>query len=137
MLSETQKSDIRLRLGYPDGYRYRDTRLESVLLSLSPEAEVQIASILANLDIVEQQILDAAAAAALGIKRVDEITFKDDIDGISSGFISAKAAGKYLVGRLSIILGTPLNAKTYSGQGYPGDTFEGNGLGAPNFINLG
>lgn len=137
MLSETQKAQIRTYLGYPDGFRYRDTRLESVMDSLSPEAEVQIASILGNLATVDQQVLDAAAAAALGIKRVDEITFKDDVDGISVGFISAKAAGKYLVGRLSIIVGTPINSRAFGSAGYPGDTFEGNGLGAANFINLG
>src|SRR5690554_4155299 len=122
-LTDSQKAQVRLYLGYPDGFRFKHTRLESVMDNLSPEAEVQIASLLTSLAALDTQILNSTAAAAAGVKRVDEITFFDPVNGMNVGFKNGKEAGRYLVGRLSIILGVPINASAFGSGGYPGDSF--------------
>lgn len=123
LLSEQQKSAIRLYLGYPDGFRYRNTRLESVMDNISDEAVKQIESILENLASLDVTIVSSGVVSASGVKRVDEITFFDPINGVNIGFKNGKEAGKWLVGRLSIILGTPINASAFGAAGYPGDSF--------------
>lgn len=138
-LTDSQKSQIRLALGYPDGWRYRNTRLESVMDNVSPQAVTQLTTLLSQLLTVEQQILDAAAAGSDNIKRVDEITFFDPLrNGQTVGFKSGKAAAKYIAARISIILGVPKNADAYGSAGYPGDSFSpggfaGSGGGGMNF----
>lgn len=115
MLSDAAKAQIRTYLGHADQFRLPETRLESVLNSISPEAEDQITAILANLVMVETAIANIDTS---GVSKVDEIHFQDPISGVSVGFISAKAAGRYFAGRLSIILGTPIDADPWSGGGY-------------------
>lgn len=138
-LTTVEKATIRLLLGFPDQFRFRNTRLESILDNISPEAETLIRTQLTSLALVELQITTATAAAASGVKRVDEITFKDDINGLNSGLISAEAAGKLYASRISIILGVPINAGYFGKSGYPGDSFFGSngGSGPGSPINLG
>lgn len=124
-LTATQKAQIRLYLGFPDGFRYRNTRLESVMDNLSPEAELQITALLTSLATVDTQILTGTTTAitASVVKRVDEITFHDPIIGTNLAFKNGKDAGRYLAGRISIILGVPFNTNAFGTSGYPGDDF--------------
>lgn len=134
MLTDTQKAQSRLYLGYPDHFRYKHTRLESVLDNLSPEAEVQVASALASIATVEAAIIDSVDLA--GVKRVDEIWFEN-------GWMRSSQVRKYgrmYVSRLSIIMGVPVYSDVFGTQGYLGDSFSGSGGGARNgggFFGLG
>lgn len=150
MLTATQKAQLRLYLGYPDHFRYKHTRLESVLDNLSAEAEVIVADALAKLAVVEVGVANGAEAAstaisttASGIKRVDDVWFfgpSDASSGSSGGvaFKSLKAAGRFYINRLSIITGVPIYSDVFGSQGYLGDSFSGLG-GRPNggFYRLG
>jgi|CXWL01.1.fsa_nt_gi hypothetical protein len=122
MLSDMQKAQTRLYLGYPDFFRYRHTRLESVLDNLSPDAEVQIAEVLAKIVTVESALLDAGTAGA-GIKRVDEIWFENGTVRTSV----VRRSGRIYVARLSIITGVPVYSDVFGTQGYLGDSFSGLG----------
>lgn len=135
MLTDTQKAQIRLYLGYPDMLRYRHTRLESVLLNLSPEAEVIVAGCLTTLVTVEAAILEAGTSGA-GLKRVDEIWFENGT--VRSSEI--KKTGRQYVSRISITLGVPIYSDVFGSQGYLGDTFSGSGggqRGGAGFYGLG
>lgn len=141
-LTDTQKAQIRLYLGYPDGFRFKHTRLESVLDNLSPEAETLIGTLLTNLATIEARILAGATNTSLsvmmaGLKRVDEIWFETGTtksSTVNAGFQNLKDAGKYYVGRISVITGVPIYSNVFGGGGYLGDDFFP-GLGTP--INLG
>lgn len=130
-LSDDQKASVRMALGYPDGFRQYNTRLESIMDNLSTQGVAKITVLLASLANVELEILESASAAASGVKRVDEITFFDPIvtGGVTIGYKSAQEAARYLVNQISILVGTPINADAYGKQGYPGDTFSGLGQG--------
>lgn len=135
MLTDTQKAQVRLYTGYPDHFRYKHTRLESVLDNLSPEAETQVISALASIAIIEAAILDSIDLS--GLKRVDEIWFEN-------GWIRGsqiRKHGRMYVSRLSIITGVPIYSDVFGTRGYLGDSFSGSGGGAPsgggNFFGLG
>jgi hypothetical protein len=116
-LDATQKAAIRTYLGHPDAYRYKNTRLESILDNLSPEAEVQIGALLESIDAIDTATL--AHVDVDGVQRVDEITFHAPGVRLRSG----ASTMRMLIGRLSIILGVPLFSSFTGGSGYPGDFF--------------
>jgi len=120
MLTETQKAQIRQYLGYPDYFRYKHTRLESVLTNMSNEAEVIIAGVLAQLVAVEAQIVDAIGQA--GVIRVDEIWFEKT--GIQR-ILQMRKQGRMYAARLSIIVGVPIYSDVFGSGGYLGDNFSG------------
>lgn len=124
MLTDSQKAKIRLYLGYPDLFRYKHTRLESVLNNLSIDAESQIADLLGKLETVETAVLDAGTNAA-GVRRVDEIWFETG----SKRATEVRKLGRQYVGRLSIITGVPIYSDVFGTQGYLGDSFSGSGGG--------
>ncbi len=124
MLTETQKQKIRLYLGYPSAWRFKHTRLESVMDSASPEAEVQILEQLSRLEEIEEVILTTAVTAA-GIRRVDEIEFF--ANGVNR--TELQSLGRQYVGRLSIILGVPIDSDCFGRSGYLGDSFSSGGSG--------
>lgn len=134
MLTETQKEQCRVFLGYPDMYRYRHSRLESVLTNLSPEAETMIADVLGKIATVDTALLDAGTNLA-GLKRVDEIWFENGKVRVTI----VVALGRRYVNRLSIILGVPVYSDYFGIRGYVGDSFlPGNGEGTGGgFYNLG
>lgn len=134
MLTDTQKAKIRLYLGYPDHFRYKHTRLESVLTNLSAEAETLVGEILTKLDTVEVQLLDSANTA--GIKRVDEIWFETG----GSRLLGVRKSGRTYAARLSIITGVPIYSDVFGSEGYLGDSFSGLGGrsgGGGGFYGLG
>lgn len=120
MLSPMQKAKIRLFLGYPDHFRYKHTRLESVLDNLSHEAEVQVAELIGKIEEIETQALSAGTVNA-GIKRVDEIWFETGTTRVTT----VRKTGRHYVGRLSILLGVPIYSDYFGGAGYLGDSFSG------------
>lgn len=119
MLTDTQKSAIRLYLGYPDSYRYEHTRLESVLDNVSPTAEVQITALLTQLTELDTKIFVDGTVSA-GVRRIDEIWLNT---GTSPVFDSLSKTGRAFIGRLSTILGVPIQGDYYGRDGYPGDFF--------------
>ena len=134
MISDSSKAQIRLFLGYPDYFRYKDTRLESVLNNLSFDAEDQIAGIITTLQTVDGLLL--AAGKQAGVKRVNEIWFENGWRRIAE----VRKLGRTYVGRLSIIVGVPPYSDYFGTGGYIGDNFSlggrGNGTGG-GFFNLG
>jgi hypothetical protein len=142
MLTLREKSKIRLYLGFPDGFRYKNTRLESILENLSEEAEELIRECLVGLKAVDDGALEVAntvaataSVTAAGIKRVDEIWFETGKTTAgagtqNAGFKTLKDAGKYFAGRLSIIVGVPIANNAFGSGGFGGDGFApGNGGG--------
>lgn len=127
-LTATQKAQIRLYLGYPDQFRYENTRLESILDGgLSAEAETLIGVYLTNLETVEAQILSGSGSPILnaGVKRVDEIWFFGNESGAGGnvGFRDLKDAGRYYANRISIITGVPIYSDAFGKGGYLGDSY--------------
>ncbi len=124
MFTDEQKAKIRLYLGYPDHFRYKHTRLESVVDNLSAEAETIVIDLLAKLETVETAVLDAGINGA-GIRRVDEIWFENG----SKRSSEVKKTGRQYVARISIITGVPIYSDVFGTQGYLGDSFSGSGGG--------
>ncbi len=120
MLSDMQKAQIRLYLGYPDHFRYKHTRLESVLERLSPSAEELVAAALTKLESIEEILVDAGTTGA-GLKRVDEIWFETGTVRTSE----IRRSGRQFVSRISIITGVPIYSDVFGSQGYLGDSFSG------------
>lgn len=149
-LTLREKAKIRLYLGHPDGYRYKNTRLESILDNLSEEAHELLRECLESLAAVEQGAIDVASTiaatatvTAAGIKRVDEIWFETGSSSSSSssgsssgGFSSLKEAGRFFVSRISIITGVPIANNAFGSLGYGGDSFAP-GSGGGGVIPLG
>lgn len=121
--SEAQKAQIRRYLGYPDVFRYANTRLESALdvVGGRPDTQALIESDLTALAVIETQLTNAVASG--GIKKVDEIEFFEI--GQTS---KIRSDGRRICGRLSITLGVPLAGDAFGEQGYGGDEFMGTGF---------
>jgi hypothetical protein len=126
-LTTEQHAKIRLYLGYPDLWRYRDTRLEGILtgIQLSPEAEALISAALTALESVEEQILTGSIGMS-GVKRVDEIEFFAGSRLQTETF----KYGRMYVGRISITLGVPIYSDVFGTTGYLGDKYSAGGLGS-------
>ncbi len=125
MLQLAEKSKIRLYLGYPDEFRYANTRLEGILNKISDEAIDQIRAVLVNVETVNN-LITTIGLMNLGLKRVDEIWFTDGVTQINQ----QRKAGRVYIGQLSIILGVPVYSDYYGTAGYLGDSFSG--LGGAN-----
>lgn len=125
MLQLAEKARIRQLLGYPDEFRYANTRLEGCLNTISDEAIDQARAILALVANVDNLIL-TIGLANIGLKRVDEIWFTDGVTQINQ----QRKAGRIFIGQLSILLGVPTYGDYYGTAGYPGDSFSG--LGGAN-----
>jgi len=135
MLQLAEKARIRQLLGYPDEFRYANTRLESVLTTISDEAVDQARAIVANVATIDT-LISTIGLANIGLKRVDEIWFTDGVTQINQ----QRKAGRIYISQLSILLGVPVYGDYYGSSGYPGDSFSG--LGGRNangsrFFNVG
>lgn len=124
-LTAAQKAQIRLYLGYPSLFRYKDTRLESTFDALDQEAIDLIATNLAAIQVVETAIVGVEINKA-GLKRADDIEF---YNGKSMSEI--KSYGRMYVSRVSIVLGVPIYSDVFGTQGYLGDKYTGI-LGMPS-----
>jgi hypothetical protein len=126
---------IRRYLGYPDLWRYKDTRLEGAMDTASndPDAVALIRADLAALADIDVKFI-ARAVSHAGVRRVDEIEFF----GEGSILNDLRRVGRTVAGRISATLGVPLYADYFGTSGYPGDAFMG-GIGGSggNIIPLG
>lgn len=132
-LTDQQKAKIRRFLGYPDIFRYKNTRLEGVLQSgtISAEVETLIVADIAKLDALDDALTSTGGTAigGAGVKKVDEIEFF----GSGQTITDLRNIGRMLVGRISTALGVPTFADFFSPAGYPGDFYsELGGMGRPN-----
>lgn len=119
-----ERSKIRLYLGYPDQNRYLNTRLESVMTSISDEAIDTVRTLLASLATLETMIVDALPSE--GLARVDEVWF----DRETSPVAQLRKQGRLHISQLSILLGVPPYSDYFGTAGYAGDSFSG--LGGAN-----
>lgn len=136
--TSAQLASIRTYLGYPDNFRWADTRLETVMANVSPDAQTLVIGYLADLATIETALLGPGLAAA-GAKRVDEIWMENG----GSMMREQRKLGRMRVGRISIILGVPIYSDVFGQGGYLGDSFTpsgypGNGeAGGGGFFRLG
>jgi hypothetical protein len=139
LFTTAEEAQMRRYLGYPDLWRYKDTRLEGAMDTAGEDADA-VALIRADLETLAE--IDAKyvgkAASTAGIKRVDEIEFfGGGGDGTSVGSSLANL-GRTIINRISITLGVPLYGDYYGKTGYPGDAFMGGvGGSGSNIIPLG
>lgn len=122
MLQLAEKQAIRLYLGYPNEFRYANTRLEGILNVVDDEALDQVRSLLTQIVAVDE-LITTIGITNVGLKQVDEIHFFDGVTQINQ----QRKAGRILIGRLSIILGVPPYSDYYGTGGYLGDSFSGLG----------
>lgn len=118
--TDAQKAQIRRYLGFPDVFRYANTRLESAMDVVGGRAEVQaqVEADLAAITAVEAKLTEALTSA--GIKKVDEVEF------FEAGQRKAlRDEGRRMCSRLSITMGVPLAADAFGDGGYTGDDWMG------------
>jgi len=130
-LTSTQKTNIRQYLGYPNIFRYKHTRLESVMDDLDADAEAVVVTLLADIVTADTQVKTAVGSIAggAGVKKVDEIEFFSPKEGQLETIESARDRGRELVGRLSNLFGVPVGSDYFGQLGYEGDAFsEGGGM---------
>lgn len=115
--SEVQKAQIRRYLGYPDVYRYANTRLESAIdvVGSRPESQTLIESDLAALVAIESKLSTTVLASA-GVRKVDEIEFFE-----RGNLETARKEGRRICSRLSVTFGVPLAGNVFGESGYCGD----------------
>ncbi len=130
-----QEARIRRYLGYPDLWRYKDTRLEGAMDSAGadPDASALVIADLAQIAAIDAKITSEGVDNA-GVKAVDEIEFFENGGAVETW----RNIGRSIIGRISTTLGVPLYADYYGTRGYPGDAFMGGTGGAGgNIIPLG
>lgn len=122
---DSEKAQIRMYLGFPDGNRSDNPRLENRLVdNLSHSAEDQCRLILTKLEsvdtLLEGDVLDSSGVSEV----VGELKFfpSGDQNGMRSQVVKQ---GRMLVGRLSVVLGVPRVGDVFSGRGYGGDSWMG------------
>ena len=125
-LTDTEKTQIRFYLGQGSLFRYLNPRLEGIWTSLDSDAETIIRSTLARIVVVDTQLFGdgvspGTAGASAGIKAVEEIQFSGSSG--QSVTVALKHLGRTLVGRLSALIGVPIYADVFSGEGWPGDHY--------------
>jgi len=122
--TETQKSQIRLALGFPDVFLDRNSRLESAidLVGERAAAKAIVDDLLTQLATVSTSLSDSLSSA--GLKRAEDIEWYQDDSG-SAAIGQKRSEGKRLCGQLSIIFGVPIMADMFGTGGYQGDIWMG------------
>jgi hypothetical protein len=126
-LTPSEKTKIRMYLGYPSNWRYKHPRLEGVLENdIDDDVAAEIRAALANVADLDAKIASDGISSA-GIKRVEDIEF------FASGRVSIELRqwGKFYVNRISILLGVPIYSDYFGSSGYYGDRFSAGGLANP------
>lgn len=128
-LSNLERTNTRLYLGYSNLNRYKNTRLEGTFDAIDSDAEALIRAILTEIAAVDAVLAAAGlTVSAQGtLKKVDEIEWYNTTTGASNG-TGAIARGRSLITRLSIMLGVPVYGDYFGRLGYPGDTYSALGL---------
>lgn len=126
-LTPSEKTKVRMYLGYPSNWRYKHPRLEGVLENdIDDDVATEIRTALSNIASLETKIASDGISSA-GIKRVEDIEF------FASGKVSTelKQWGRFYVNRISILLGVPIYSDIFGTGGYYGDRFSQGGLANP------
>jgi hypothetical protein len=119
-----EKAQIRSFLGYPQRFRQLNPRLESAMDGLETEMETMIRA-----EIVQILAIDAAIAGTTrtvaGIAQADDARFFNRSDG--NRFDSQRKEGRMRIGRISKMLGAPINfgCDYFAIDGYQGDRWSG------------
>lgn len=131
--TDAQKAKIRRYLGYPDVFRYANTRLESAIDVIGGRAEVQalVEADLTALDAVDTK-LSSVASSQGGLKRIDDIEFYE-----GQAVSQIQSDGRRLVGRLSITFGVPVQGDVFGSGGYTGDEWSRGRTQYGGMFNLG
>jgi hypothetical protein len=134
-LTLTQQASVRMYLGYPDIYRFKDVRLEGIITgAFSDECLAEIVVFLGYLAGIDAKISTGYVASIAGLKKADDVEFYQ-----GQALRDTRSIGRMWVGRLSSAVGIPTLSDCYGTEGYPGDTFSpgGFGGGGRNTIPLG
>lgn len=116
-LTETQKAQARLYLGYSDQSRGgAGSPLEGALLGLSAGAETIVGATLTALGVVDASLGTVTSASRAGIVEVDNGGVKWAEDGLSAPR-ALEAHGRRLVARLEATLGVCKLSDIFGGSG--------------------
>lgn len=132
--TDAQKADLRSYMGYPDVFRYANTRLENAFDVIGARAEVQAKVVAWMAVIVAVDALiqapgggGGAGGASGSIKRVDEIEFypltsaSGSSSMVSWSSLPPLAQGKIACARISRLFGVPLEGDYFGTTGYSDD----------------
>lgn len=109
-LTDGQKAQIRLYLGYPDVNRSTRPALEGAMLALSADAELLVEDLLTRLDTLQTSLEGHWSFQA--VKRAEEVT----LSGFD-GLVALRSEGRRLVNQLASILGVqPLTTPFDTGR---------------------
>lgn len=118
-LTDGQKAQIRLYLGYPDVNRSLRPDLEGAMLALSADAELLIEDLLTRLDTLQTALEGHWVYQA--VVRAEEVT----LSGMD-GLVALRSEGKRLVNQISSILGVkPLTTPFDTGRTTTGVALRG------------
>lgn len=118
-LTDGQKAQIRLYLGFSDVNRSLSPALEGAMLAVSSDAEDQITDILTRLDSLQTTL--EGAWTFQSVIRAEEVT----LSGFN-GLVALRSEGKRLVNQLAIILGVkPINTPFDTGRASSGVALRG------------
>ena len=119
-------------MGYPDIFRYKNPRLESIIAGdvIQQETADLVRTYLADFQTVEAKILSRGLAVA-GLKRADEVEFYN-----GTAYRELRSWGKMYVARISIALGIPVYSDVFDTRGYSGDSYSAGSLGSSYHGNL-
>lgn len=117
-LTDTEKSQIRRWLGYPDINRLHHPGLEGAMLAVSTEGEVIIREILAELTVINTQI--AADRTKSQVTRVEDVYFSG-----SDGLESLREDARRLVCDLAALLDVQVRRLPFSSGGNTGIALRG------------
>lgn len=122
MFTDTEKTLIRLYLGFPNIWRDANPMLESAIdvVGNQPATVSLVQTLLTNIENADNQVNQALLSA--GIKKVDEVEFFGNHSGNSSSN-DARKNGRMWVNRLSIIFGVPIQNDVFSNLGYQGNNW--------------
>jgi hypothetical protein len=111
-LTETQKTKVRMYLGWERGYEL-NSKLEDKLVSFSATEETEVVTVLTRIAALETRIDARVSGDFDAVKEVDEIVLRD-----TDPLASAYAHGRRLVAQLTALLGVDCNwGKEYFSDG--------------------
>ncbi len=136
--TEAQKVDIRFYLGYPDVYRYANSRLESAMdvVGGRTESQAKVESLLAKLNALygtdsnsplEQQVNFAGIKKVESADDVVEFGSTNGAGGAGSQISTDQSVyGRKIVSALSSFMGIPVASDVFGKYGYIGDNWKFN-----------
>lgn len=143
--SEQAKADIRFFMGYPDVYRYINSRLENALdvVGTHPEAQARVELILLKLNALFGADANGPIGNQVNFAGISKVESRDDIveygngGGSGSGSQIAIDQNKYgamLCGMLAKTFGVGLGGHIFSTSGYEGDGWMSTNNMSRNFL---